>query len=420
MSLILTIIYIIVNIVTFYYYYRRSYGIFQTPCLFAIVSLTFVVPQLYSILSFVENPDQYMSLAVFVMLSCNIALILGFEWGRRYPIKRFEKKEFITSRLRFVIMLFAVIGIGATLMNRGVYKGGFMSGTFVIVNFFASYMDYLFVLILILFYKKKASPWFAYLLLAIIIILQLDKFFISARRGEAIQFVLALSFFYFYIRSETIYHRWKWVLPVFFIMGMFMNSQISQYRNNSYSGEVSVIDNINGLQAPVLAERKTIENLELNNAIRGINECCEKGIYDLGVANWNGLVKNFVPKLFGGSQFKQSLMFRDEHEAFVSYLSRSGGTMTGYYDAFTSFGLFAGVKFFLVGLFLGLLWRKIRFSIVALLIYVGTMSASLHTITHSTNNFPSNLFFFFVFIYPFIKYCTVNTLSEEKQEYNYI
>lgn len=416
MSTLLLGLFLFLNISVFFIYYQRSNGIFQIPCLFSIVSLTFVSPQLFDIMCLVNNPDEYMGMGLYVMLSCSFAIILGFERGRCCPVNKIRKKTFVRSRLWYVIAVFAVIGISATLLNRGVYKGGFVSGTYVVINFFTSYLDYLLIIILIVRYKNIHLPWIVYVILVVVIFLQIDKFLITARRGEAIQFVLTLAFFFFFTRPEKTYQRLRWVIPFFFIVGMLLTSQISSYRNKAYSGKVSVIENIKGLDVPFVSERTSLKNAEMNNAILGINTCYQNGVYDYGIVNWNGLIKNFVPSSLGGLQFKKSLMCHEENKTLVTYLSRSGSTMTGYYDAFTSFGLFAWVKFFMIGLVFGLLWRQLSFSVVALVLYVGTLSSALHSITHSTNNVTSDLFFFIVFIYPFIKFCTVSSLGEDQQE----
>lgn len=405
MSLILFSVFFIWNIVIFYLYYKKDYGVFQTPCLFSIVSLAFTVPQLYKIINLRENPDDYMSLSLLVLITCNMALTMGFSYGSKYPITQKEKACFIPNRVWVIAVFFAIIGIGATLMNRGVYKGGFISGIFVIINFFATYADYLLVLILITLYKRMHIPWFIYLLLAIIILLQIDKFIISARRGEAIQFILTISFFYFFVHPKEIYHKYKFIIPLFFIIGVLLNSQIGRYRENSYSGKVSVIENIKKLKVSDTNKLETLKNVETNNAIIGINSCYENGAYDYGTYNWNGLVQNFIPKSLVGTNLKESLMFANSNKALIRQLSKSGSTMTGYFDAFSSFGVFAFLKFLILGMFTGILWRKIKISIISLLLYVSSMSATLHTITHSTNNITSDLFFFILFIYPFVRIC---------------
>ena len=350
-----------------------------------------------------------MCLSLCIIISCNIALTLGFELSKKRCVFNNIDTTLVPVRTWIVIILFALIGICATIMNRGAYKGGFVSGIYVIINFFASYIDYLLVLILIALYKKIKIPKFIYLLLFCIVFLQIDKLLISVRRGEAIQFVLTLSFFYFFIHHKEIYHRYKFIIPFFFIVGMMLNSQIGKYRENSYSGKFSVIENINRIEITNKGDSKSLKNLEMNNAMVGINYCFANGIYDYGTSNWNGLVQNFIPKSLFGSNFKDSLMFPNTNKSVIKKLTKSGSTMTGYFDAFASFGIFAFFKFFLLGLFMGVLWGKIEYSIISLLLYVASMSATLHTITHSTNNIVSELFFFFIFVYPFIKFCTVKT-----------
>jgi hypothetical protein len=390
------------------FYYKKDYGIFQFPCLFSIVSLAFVVPQLLRIFGFVYNPDLYMGLSLYVMISCSIATTIGFDIGCRIAVNPPIQRMFNRRKLQYVVLLFAIVGLGATFLNRGVYKGGFVSGTFVIINFFSSYLDYLLILILLCFYKGiKVSKLF-YVVFFVIILVQIDKFLISARRSEAIQFVLTLSFFFFLFHSVRLYHQFKWIIPAFFFVGLLLNSQIGQYRMNAYSGKVSVADNMEMLHLSFGDKTTTLKDIEINNAILGINNIYRRGIYDYGTFNWNGLVKNFVPRIIGGAKFKQSMMFQSD-ESLVKRLSRSGSTMTGFYDAFSSFGIFCWAKFFVIGLFLGFLWHKSETSLLSLVLYVALLSSSLMTITHSTNSFFSSIVFFVIFIYPFLSVCLIRS-----------
>lgn len=407
MSLILLSLYVLINILIVGLYYRKDYGIFQTPCLFSLVSLIFVVPQLFQIIEFVQDPDSYMTLSLFVMISCNIAIFCGFKLGNKCSTFNGVIITFNRRRIIYVLIIFAVIGGVATFMNRGAYKGGFVSGTFVVINFFSSYLDYLLIIILTVLYRKGSIPKLFWMILALVFIIQVDKFLISARRGEAIQFVLTISFFYFYIHGLYKYHHLKWIIPLLFIVGLFFNSQIGQYRLNAYSGEMSVAENVGQLSFSFTKEITTLENLEVNNAILGINTCYNTGGYDYGTFNWNGVIKNFIPKSLSGAKFKESLMFDNKNESMVEFLCRSGSTMTGYYDAFTSFGIFAWIKFLIIGLILGRLWKDSNRSVNALVLYVALMSPSLHSITHSSNNFFSAIVFFVLFIFPFLKFCNI-------------
>lgn len=408
MSLILLVLYILINIVIIGLYYRKDYGVIQTPCLFSIVSLIFAVPQLFQIIGFVQNPDSYMTLSLLVMISCNIAMHYGFKIGNTYPSFNNTNTIFNWRRIIYILVIFAIIGGGATLMNRGAYKGGFVSGTFVIISFFSSYLDYLLIIILTVLYKKGSIPKLFWIILLLVFIIQVDKFLISARRGEAIQFVLTIAFFYFYIHGIYKYHRLKWTIPLFFVIGLFLNSQIGQYRLNAYSGKMSVTENIGQLSFSFTKKTTTLRNLEMNNAILGINSCYNNGGYDYGTFNWNGIIKNFIPKSLGGVNFKESLMFDNKNENIVKDLCRSGSTMTGYYDAFTSFGVFAWIKFLIIGIILGRLWKESSRSVNALILYVALISPSLHSLTHSTNNFFSSIVFFTIFIYPFLKCCNID------------
>lgn len=408
MSLSLIYIYIIINIVIFVVYFRKDMGVFQSPCLFSLVSLVFISPQLLEIQKCHIDPDNYMLISLLIFITCNIFFSLGFTYGWKMTNNSCTKQTFFSNRLWLICIIFSIIGVGATITNRGVYKGGFVSGLYVVVNFFASYLDYLLVLILMAISKKLKIPFYIYLILALVVILQIDKLLISARRGEAIQFILTLGFFYFYMHSSIFYKKFKYIIPGLFFIGVILNTQIRTYRENSYSGKITVMENIKNIDLSKKSKNKLISNLETNNAIIGINYCFNNGIYDYGTYNWNGIIKEFLPKSMFGLETKNNLQFENTNKRIVTKLTKSGSTMTGYFDSFTSFGVFAFIKFLLIGFFMGCLWKRKDTSIVSLILYITSLSAVLHTITHSTNNIITDFVFFVFFVLPFLKFCIKN------------
>lgn len=124
------------------------------------------------------------------------------------------------------------------------------------------------------------------------------------------------------------------------------------------------------------------------------------GCYDYGAFNWNGIVKDFVPTALVSRDLKKSMMIENESNDLVSHLTKSGSTMTGYFDSFRSFGLFGFIKFLVIGFIMGFLWKRREASDISLLTYFMLLTPGLHLLTHSSNYFVSNYVFLLIFIYP--------------------
>lgn len=399
MSSFLLFAYTAINIGIAILFYKREKGVFQLPFLIACVSLTFVLPQLAAIITISSGAD-IIELPLAFMCACNIALFYGFYKGEVKPIRE-PRKYLNVSNLTTKIAAFAIIGISAYFMNRGQYKGGFVSGVFVIINFFESYLAYSMMLSLLLINNGTKKKWVKYLLV-FMVILSIDKVFQSARRAETI--ALFLSIGYFLETKLLTYKRIRILVPLFFVAGALFNTQIGDYRSNAYSGEVSVWDNIKNIDlSGALVSMQETQEGEIYNAITGINYCNDNSVYDYGAFNWNGIINNFIPKALVGESLKNILYIKTDYDSARSEMTSSGGTMTGYFDAFASFGILGWIKFFLIGYIMGALWRKRDVSPLSILLYIGLLTPSLHLLTHSSGNFFSSLVFFYLLVYPFIK-----------------
>lgn len=117
MSLALLIIYAIINILMIASGFKSKMGVFQFPCLIGCVDLAFVFPQLYSIYNVPRNTDAYMTLSLFFMCLCTIALWFGFYWGNRHIKQKNSIVRFNPDAIINVIVVFFLIGVTAYLTN---------------------------------------------------------------------------------------------------------------------------------------------------------------------------------------------------------------------------------------------------------------------------------------------------------------
>ena len=403
MAELLVYTYIIINIFISIYYFRKELGVFQFPFLIACVSLTFVSPQLINLLrnGYFQNFDSSVYLLSYNL--CNIALAFGFNWGNSSRNDRDYAISFDDGRgFKILVCVFFAIGIVALIMNRGVYKGGFISGTFVIVNFFSSYATVALLLILISRkYGKLQDEIFLFFVL-IVILLTVDKIIASGRRASTISLVLMLLYFYLE-KNFKIYYKLRLLIPLFFFLGMILNSQIGKYRETAYMSEKSFFNNISSLTFNQNVYVQSMMKGEIYNSFEGMKLVSYYSSFDYGAYNWNGIIKNYVPTALVNPSIKKSLLIKNSSDFIVAYLTRSGSTMTGYFDAYLSFGILGFLKFFFVGWTMGLFWRRRDFSDISLLLYFSLLTPGLHLLTHSSNYLFSNLFFLFVFVLPFLR-----------------
>lgn len=357
------------------------------------------MPQLQNLLETNYFDGEKFIVPLINLCLCNLFLAIGFNASNNRTLHKYTVVKFTNSKwFRIVISIFFIIGAIATLMNRGVYKGGFVSGTFVIIQFFASFATVALLLILI-GYKNGILRGHLFVFIAIIIVvLTIDKIIASGRRGATINLVLMVLYF-FLNRDKRIYKYLKYCVPGFFFAGMFFGSQIQAYRDNAYAGEKSFIENIQSLDYS--KSKKTVLNKgEIYNAFEGMQMVDFYGCYDYGAFNWNGIVKDFVPTALVSRDLKKSMMIENESNDLVSHLTKSGSTMTGYFDSFRSFGLFGFIKFLVIGFIMGFLWKRREASDISLLTYFMLLTPGLHLLTHSSNYFVSNYVFLLIFIYP--------------------
>lgn len=404
MSSILIIVFTTINLIIIINGLRNNkLGVFQFPFIIACVNLTFICPQLSAIEAHVKSPDAYLTTSVLHMCLCTIAVWAGFAIGSSGNVRSQFIRRFNPQNLIPVAILFLFIGVSAYLINRGVYKGGKISGPFVIVNFFTAYINYALILIMMALYQpgKKSNARF---LLFIVLVIAIDQFINQARRANALYIAMIIGYFYMLHCSHKQYAIVKYVIPGVFLFGMLFNTVIAQYRENAYSGKLTAVENVESLDFGNSKEYDAnLAKGEVNNAILGINLCETYDLYDYGALNWNRTIYDLVPKFLVGASVKQQLHIPCAYEPLVLSLTSNGSTMTGYFDSYASFGLLGFIKFFLISLMMGMLWKRKITSNISIFLYLALLTPGIHSVTHSTNNILSSLIVYSIFAYPILR-----------------
>ncbi len=197
------------------------------------------------------------------------------------------------------------------------------------------------------------------------------------------------------------------------VVGITLVNSIGIYRDIMRNKDVSLVERFSvASKADYTSNTKKIAGSagpEFNNYIIFRQVYSDIGKYDFGAYHWNGTVGNFVPSQLVGRAFKQSLIFPVANIQAITkekyrYSPGVGSTVTGYCDAFGSFGWFGFIKFIIIGSMMGVLYRHaMSGSFLGKLLYVNLLSTAMHGITHVTQTIlVSSWIYFFALGFPII------------------
>lgn len=113
------LLYLIINIVIFIYYYRKPNGVFQVPFLMAYTSIFVLSPQFLSIYTSPYYDKRLIPDLGFMMVTCNMALVAGFELFKRKI--HFDTQGHVVGilwfmRIKWVVVLFTILGFCSIFM----------------------------------------------------------------------------------------------------------------------------------------------------------------------------------------------------------------------------------------------------------------------------------------------------------------
>ena len=202
------------------------------------------------------------------------------------------------------------------------------------------------------------------------------------------------------------------------VLGLILVNAIGTYRSLIFNKEASLLERFSGAVKAdyTSSSKKVIEKagVEFNNYIIYRQVYSEVAVYDYGLIHWNGLVGNYVPAQIVGREFKQALMIQLVNVQSIArekygYKFGIGGTVTGYCDAFGSFGWLGFIKFFIIGYIMGVLYRQAMLgSFFGQLLYIYLLGTAMQAITHVTQTIlVSGWFYFFALGYPALRLARV-------------
>ncbi len=397
-------LYLVFNFFVLCLYYKKKYGVFQAPFLIAYTSIFVLLPQLATIYVIDFYQTSTFSIFIYVLLSCNIAFIIGFEFAKKKCKARYY--TYIKfSEIKPLLYVFTSIGFYSIFIWSETYQG---SDNVIQANMrsLASYALCLVAPFLI----QKHIPRKA-LMIAIICLLPIIyfAFFVKGSRGAILFLILVISFVLALKNPSKSAVIKKYIL-LLLVFGAIASASIVLIRHflvgNPQTGEsvsLSEITLMDNYEAS-FQNKDIYYGMDLGNAVIGIDVLSRSTNVDYGITYiWDNFIQNYVPRRLVGEEFKESLKIKlVKDEKVIANLTNGITTMTSYYYAYRSFNVFAPLLFLIFGFLLGYLWAGIEYSMMRLFIYLVMLGHIPLFITHSPGYIYNCIEFIMIFMYPFI------------------
>lgn len=369
----------------------------QFPFLAAVVFVGWMLPQLLGLTSNSFLPKGGLEKTIFMAILCVGAAWIGYTFNQR-PARlfwwQFDRQRLLRGSAALSLLgAFFFYQVGLLAATVTAETGGQWTGIITIYVFMGRLLSIGMVIALILYLNKPGWP--ALLIFLFDLMFYLDRIIIKGRRADMVELGLIL------LMALWFYRRWlppRWVMVAVIVVGALVINSIGDYRSTmlgedqtTWSGagisKVLEIDYIGNLMNLVSGDAR---NDDLTNAVMNIEAADRQFSFDFGLTHWNSIINSYIPGQWVGKDVKQSLMIDFGNPAYSEFrhIPYIGSTQTGLSDAFLSFWYLGAIKFFLIGLIMSR-WYKaaVQGNIVAQMILMLTVSASLHTITHSTYSF---------------------------------
>jgi hypothetical protein len=391
-----------INIAMVLWYLRGRGRFYQFPFWAGMIALGFFFPQAVGGL-FNSNIFPEVSYAKGMLFAslCTLGLWFGFSTAIKKEIRlsSWLNCSFDTKRLYYVGVFFCLFGFffqwKLWSLPEEVLASSLWSGATVKYLFFASVFKFGLVVLLILYLsQKKVLNVKILIFLVPCFFLFFGAIVLRGRRAEMMNlfsYCIVSLWFIKKIAVPRIVLVWSVVLGLLFING------IGIYRGIMSQKEVSFSDRMQqAIDADYLQSSKSLveePGPEFVNYItyRDIyeSECA----FDFGLKHWNLLVFNFVPAQIVGRSVKNSFLLPIANifkiaEEKRGYLPTTGSTLTGYCDSFGSFWWFGFIKYMLIGWVMARLYQSaICGYFFGQFLYVFSLNAAMHAITHTTHKF---------------------------------
>lgn len=421
MELFALILFGVVNVCMVGYYLLKHARFYQYPFWAGVLALGWFFPQaIGGYLNLSEFPgNAYTDGMLFAML-CMVALWTGFEIAvHRHPVRPSWLDTVISvNRLYWVAVAFSLLGFffqwKLWSLPEELLSESQPSGAVVQYLFFGNVFKFGFIALWLLYLNQKrllAPKLLVFFVPGLLLIL--DAAILRGRRAAMMDLVSYLAVCLWLVRRIALP---RWLVMVGLVFGLVLVNGIRTYRlilmdrQGSWSERLSEAARADYLKT---SKRRLEESgKEFKNYIYRRQVHAEEGIYDYGGFHWDKLVFNYVPAQIVGREFKESLMLQDPDAESPQLLARkkyghiqaTGTTITGYCDAFASFGWFGFIKFMLVGWLMGILYRHaMQGAFLGQFLYVYVLAKAIQVVSHGTNDILIRVWiYFFALGFPFL------------------
>ena len=388
--------------------------IYEFPFWAGIIAAGWFLPQAVGALhSAGDLPGGAYSTALSFAALCNLAMWVGFEFAARRPLNpdSWLCTDYDNSRIFTAGAVMCAFGwffqyklysIAASM--EGVTQ---WSGRAVIYLFFASVFQMGLVALWLLYLSRR--NWFDFRMLLFLVPCYLTMFkaaFINGRRSAMMNLFSYLFVGFWLVLRKALP---RWVLLGAIALGLLLINSIGLYRSIMKDPTLTMKQKVSVLMNSELVEVSkdniSESGTEFENYVYMIAFYSTYGNLDYGAFHWNELVFSFVPGQIVGRDFKKSLMFdtgmsaRDVSKVLLTrfgYEKGVGTTISGYADSYGSFAWMGWIKFLLIGLMMGALYRYAdngRFQ--AQMLYIFVLGTAMHAISHGTNRILSSIWVYF-------------------------
>mgnify|MGYP004604537295 CR=1 FL=1 len=395
-------LYLILNIIILFYYYKKDNGIYEAPFMLAYTSVFVMLPQLAAIYSIDQFNTSTFPLFIYTIIGGNIAFIVGFEYSDRKKIKQsFSIIEY--SKIRGLIYICTLLGFYSIFTWSSTYQGSDNVVQAKLLSFGAKSLCLISPFLL----RGRLSIEKNVITILSLIPIVYFAFFVKGSRGQTLFLVMLLSFV-LYNRFPSIKNKVKKMTLLILVMGAIASASIGLIRyilvGNPANGEKSDITELSLFDTYISSFSSQETGFDLGNAVIGIEWLDKNKEYDLGVGYvWDDFIQNNVPRRWVGTQAKEGLKLNIVDDSMmIERLTNSITTMTGYYYAYRSFGILSPLLFLMIGLGIGYIWNRSRCSMFYQFMYLTVLSQIPLLVTHGPGYIYGNIEFVLIFMYPFI------------------
>jgi hypothetical protein len=252
----------------------------------------------------------------------------------------------------------------------------------------------------------------------------LQMIIFGGRREPTAAFIITIGLCFYFLRR---YVPPRSIIIAGIVGALLSIIMIGAYRNIAATGNWNQLFQLR----PIESFQTFIEEgeiLELRNAALLMDATVKTGKYGYGTGYWDMLVFRYIPAQLVGKDLKNSLQFNlsfydlkilfnyptpPEYslKTLYGYSIPIGTTSTGMADSFSQFDYLGCLFFaFLAYLFKTLWFSAVyRQSVISQIFYISLISSAIKCVTHGTEGFLPDLFFYSIFVGVVIIYSRYRT-----------